>query len=96
MMTHTKPLSEFLTAISKDPRIGPVHVALFTVLFNRWVHEQFPEAIRIMSYEVMPLAKIASKVTFYKTIKELNAYGYLRYVPYLNRKGSEVYFKTES
>jgi hypothetical protein len=48
-----------------------------------------------MSYEVMPLAKIASKVTFYKTIKELNAYGYLRYVPCLNRKGSEVYFKTE-
>lgn len=95
-MQHLQPLSEFLLAIGKDPRIGPVHIALFTVLFNRWVSEQYPDAIRIVSYEVMPLAKIASKVTFHKTIKELNAYGYLEYRPCFNRKGSRVHFKIES
>jgi hypothetical protein len=95
-MQHINPLSEFLLAIGKDPRIGPVHIALFTVLFNKWVNEQYPIAIRIVSYQVMPLAKIASKVTFHKTIKELDTYGYLRYVPCFNRKGSKVYFKIES
>jgi hypothetical protein len=90
-MRHLQTLSEFLFAVGKDPRIGPVHIALFTVLFNKWVNENYPEAIRIFSYEIMPLAKIASSGTFHKAIKELHSYGYLKYVPCFNRKGSRVY-----
>jgi hypothetical protein len=90
-MTQIKQLSEFLSAIGKDPRIGPIHIALFTVLFNQWLADDFPDGILIFSYQVMPLAKIASRGTFYKTIKELNEYDYIRYMPCFNRKGSKVF-----
>lgn len=90
-MQTIKPLSDFLASIGKDPRIGPVHIALFTVLYNKWVKDDFPKSILIVSYQIMPLAKICSRVTFHKTIKQLDAYGYIKYEPFFNRKGSKVY-----
>ena len=90
-MEKTKTLTDFLSAVTRDPRIGPIHIALFTVLYNKWIRDGFPRAILIASYQIMPLAKIASRVTFCKTIKELHEYGYLKYEPFFNRRGSKVY-----
>jgi hypothetical protein len=91
-MDPLKPLSDFFDGIARDPRIGSSHIALYTALHQIWVRGNCKSPIRIFSYTVMPVAKISGSETYHKILKDLNEYGYLRYVPHYNRKGSEIYF----
>jgi len=41
----------------------------------------------------MKIAKISSAMTYHKCVKDLNAYGYIRYEPSFNKnRGSKIYF----
>ena len=92
-MDQIKPLSDFFTAIDKDPRISITHIGLYAALLQYWSEHHFENPVYVFSYDVMPIAKISASTTFHKTIRELSEYGYIKYEPSFKRnKGSKVYF----
>ena len=91
-MDQIKPLSNFFTAIDKDPRISITHIGLYAALLQYWSEHDFENPLHVFSYDIMRIAKISASTTFHKAIRELNDYGYIRYEPSFRRnKGSKVY-----
>lgn len=92
-MTETlKPLSDFFSAINKDGRISITHIGIYAALLQRWKEQEFAIPMMAFSSEIMALAKISSSATYYKCIRELNEFGYIRYEPSFNRNlGSNIY-----
>jgi hypothetical protein len=84
-------LTGFFDGIASDPRIGATHIALFMALYRQWLKSGCQDPIKVFSRTTMPLAKISSSATYHKVIIELHEYGYLRYEPSFNRKGSKVF-----
>ena len=70
-------MEDFLKAIQKDPRIGIAHIGLYAVLLTF----RKSGVIEICAKEVIPIAKIGTRSTYYRLIRELDAYGYVRYEP---------------
>lgn len=94
-MDKLKPLSDFFTAIDKDPRISITHIGLYAALLQYWSEHHFENPVYVFSYDVMRIAKISASTTFHKVIRELNEYGYIKYEPSFRRnKGSKIYFKS--
>ena len=92
-MDKLKPLSDFFTAIDKDPRISITHIGLYAALLQYWSEHHFENPVHIFSYDIMRIAKISASTTFHKAIRELSEYGYIKYEPSFKRnKGSKVYF----
>ena len=83
-MEQVQQLSGFYQAIVNDNRIGASHICLYMALFQLWNLNQFKNPVAIRRDEVMPVAKISSKATYHKCIKELEQYGYIRYYPSRN------------
>jgi hypothetical protein len=93
MLLPFQPLSDFFTSIKEDQRIGPYHISLYTALLKCWQERAFEQPLSVFSKEVMPLCMIAGSNTYHRTIRELHAYGYIRYIPSYNHfLGSLVYF----
>lgn len=91
-MNYIKHLSGFFDKVSIDNRLNPTHISLYVSLFQFWNACRFHNPISISRNEVMKVSKICSKATYHKCIRELNEYGYLRYMPSYNPfKGSLVY-----
>lgn len=86
---------EFFASVEKDQRISITHLGVFASLLNYSLSCGFVNPITVFSYQILPIAKI-SVTTYYKCIKELNDYGYLKYVPsYKHNKPSRIYFLTD-
>jgi hypothetical protein len=83
-MEQFRQLSGFYQAIVQDNRIGATHICLYMALFRLWSLNQFKNPVAVRRDEVMPVAKICSKATYHKCIKELEQYGYIRYYPSRN------------
>ena len=91
-MEYVHVLQEFFAAIQEDPRIGTNHISLYTALFQQWSKQEFRCPIRVFSKELMPLCKIYGSATYYRSIRELHRYGYIKYVPCYNHLvGSYVF-----
>jgi len=91
-MEQKQVLAGFFRAISGDPRIGVSHVSLYCALLQCKDEEESLSPIMVRSTEVMRIAKILSLGTYHKCIKDLNDFGYIRYLPCFNhRKKSKVY-----
>ena len=91
-MSKIKPLSDFFTAISKDYRISITHIGIYAALLQYWDEHDCESPIQVFSYEIMTLAKISGSATYHKCIKELNEYGYIKYLPsYKRNEGSKIY-----
>lgn len=87
--------SRFLTTIIEDPRITAVHISLFMALVHQWEQRGCRDPLQVFSREVMPLCKISGTATYHRCVRELDTYGYIRYVASFNHhRGSRVYFKT--
>ncbi|MET6998663.1 hypothetical protein [Chitinophaga defluvii] len=96
-MEMLKPLSDFFTAIEKDGRVGIAHIGIYAALLQCWKQKDCPSPLVVFSYEIMQLAKIASRDTYFRCVKELSDYGYIRYVPSFKRnQGSRIYFNDMS
>lgn len=80
-MEQLKPLSEFFNAIAGDPRISITHIGLYAALLQYWAAHQYQNPVQAYRHEIMQLAKISTKTTYHKCIKDLNQYGYIRYEP---------------
>lgn len=92
-MDSLKPLTDFYSAIEKDFRIGPAHIALYAALLCFRAARGFPNPIEIFRAELSHAAKISSKECYHKCLRELHEYGYLRYEPSFKKtRGSRIYF----
>ncbi len=93
-MGTIEPLSDFFSAIEHDHRISITHIGIYAALLQYWKDHDFKNPIEVYSYEIKRIAKISASYTYHKTIKDLNAYGYIKYEPSFNRKrGSRIYLK---
>lgn len=91
---EVKELTDFYAAIKDDNRIGACHISLYMALFQLYNLNRFCNPVRISRSSVMDLAKIGGFATYHKCIKDLNAYGYIRYLPsYHPGIKSEVYLR---
>lgn len=77
-------LRAFYEAILKDVRIGATHISLYMALFHKWGLDHFENPIAFTSHEIMPLAKIDSRATYHKCLRDLVECGYIRYIPSCN------------
>lgn len=92
-MQELKPLSDFFTAIEQDGRISITHIGIYAALLEYRAKMGNNNPIVAFSYDIMKIAKISSAMTYHKCVKDLNAYGYIRYEPSFNKnKGSKIYF----
>lgn len=92
-MSALKPLSDFFDAIEKDARINSTHIGIYAALLQCWNRQGFPDRLEVFSYELIGLAKLSSRDTYFKYIRELSEYGYIRYERSFNRNvRSRIYF----
>jgi hypothetical protein len=85
-------VNTFFNAIANDARISPAHVSLYMALLHIWSSRFFTIPLYIYSNEIMPLAKICGTATYHRSIRELDKYGYIKYIPSHNYiLGSLVY-----
>jgi hypothetical protein len=78
-MTLEKLLS-FLSTAENDPRLSPVHISLYLALFHRWC-QLGSDPISFSRPEIMRAAKISSRATYHRCMRELHDYRYIRYIP---------------
>ncbi|RYC70094.1 hypothetical protein [Spirosoma sordidisoli] len=81
---------EQLQRIASDKRTEPRHVALFHVVTECWVNAGKPQRAAINHADTMRLCRIRGKATYYKTLHELAAFGYLIYVAATSRYGKST------
>lgn len=92
-MDNLKPLSAFFLAIEKDFRISTTHIAIYAALLQFRIDKGFINPVQAYSIEIQKIAKIMSPKTYHKCMRELDAYGYVVYVPTKNKnKKSLIYF----
>ncbi|MCR8668230.1 hypothetical protein NO995_11085 [Aestuariibaculum sp. M13] len=84
-------MNAVLFQFSKDNRLNPTHISLYIALFQLWNKYHFPHEFFVNRQEVMVLAKLGSKMTYHRAIKELSHWKYIIYMPSKNRfKGSQI------
>ena len=92
-MNYIQLLASFFDKASVDNRLNPTHVSMFVSIFQFWNINHYVNPISITRRELMKVSKINSKATYHKCMRELNEYGYLKYLPsYNSYKGSLIYF----
>ncbi|MBN9294006.1 MAG: transcriptional regulator [Flavobacteriia bacterium] len=90
-VNYIQHLTGFYELIAQDNRLTTAHVSLYMALFQFWNINRFQNPISISRNEMMEISKIGSTNTYTKCLKELDAYGYIQYLPSFNPlKGSTV------
>ncbi|MEX1190887.1 MAG: transcriptional regulator, partial [Brumimicrobium sp.] len=84
--------SGVLETLFSDERISPWHISLYMALFITWNQTRFKSEISITREEIMDKSKIGSANTYTKCIKQLDEWGYIKYLPSTNKyKASKVH-----
>ncbi len=90
-INYIKHLNGVFENFVKDKRLNPTHISLYIALFQLWNNNFFKLEFYINREEVMVLAKIGSKSTYHRCIKELSHWNYILYTPSHNPfKGSRI------
>ena len=83
-MNYIKHLTGFFNKISNENAINPTHISLYLSLFQCWNVNRFKNPTGISREEIMKASKINSKATYHKCMKELEALGFMEYLPTYN------------
>ncbi|HWW43121.1 hypothetical protein [Pedobacter sp.] len=87
-----KPLAEFFSAIQSDFRISKTHIAIYSSLLQYWQMNDYPIPMKVFSHQIMRIAKIEACSTYHRCLKELDSFGYIKYVPSFKKNdASSVY-----
>lgn len=90
-MNYLKHLNAIFEKFRKDSRPNPTHLSLYFALVHLWNLHRFPEMFFLHRQDAMDLAKIGSRTTYHKCLRELHHWGYMYYDPSHNPlKGSRV------
>jgi hypothetical protein len=76
----TRMVSGFFAAASTDPYMGVTHVSLFMAMVERWSKNGLQQPILFKSWELMTLARISSRSTYHRCIRDLHERGYVDYI----------------
>ncbi|MDX1365526.1 MAG: hypothetical protein R3243_15055 [Arenibacter latericius] len=91
-MNYIRHLNSVFELFAKDSRLNPTHISTYIALFQLWNINRFIDTFYINREEVMRIAKIGSKNTYHRCLKELDHWKYIRYLPSHNPyKGSRVH-----
>ena len=74
-----QPLVKFYEPIEIDSRIGVTHISLYMALLMQWNLNGGLNPVEISRSKLMKTAKINSRFTFYKCMKDLNDFRYINY-----------------
>ena len=69
------------TKLLAAPTCRPHHISLYMALFHRWNNERFPVLLKVERISLMREACIGSRSTYTTALRELEAWGFLRYYP---------------
>lgn len=83
-MNYIKHLTGFFNKINNETAINPTHISLYLALFQCWNVNRFKNPTGISREEIMKASKINSKATYHKCMKELEALGFMEYLPTYN------------
>jgi hypothetical protein len=75
------PLFQFIDRMVSDSRMKPVHLLLSIALCDTWAARQYAPIYEITRAALMRASRIRSTATYHKAIKELQAFGYIKYHP---------------
>lgn len=75
-LTH---MNGFIATASADKRLKPAHISLYLTLFGIWNRYFFMNPFPISRMHVMQASHIGSKVTYIQALRDLHAFGYIRY-----------------
>lgn len=85
-----------LKKMQEDARLGPAHVSLYMAVVLMGVEQGAADGVAVRARMLMPPAKIGGLATYHRVMRQLNDYGYVRYVPSNDKRvGSRVWVKTE-
>ena len=85
-----KELQKVIKRLVEDGRIGPVHVSVYLALFLCMRAARGRGIGEIRREEVMRLAKIQGKTTYYRIMKDLARWEYIEYRPGDGTRSSKV------
>ncbi|MDR3712368.1 MAG: hypothetical protein P4L51_06105 [Puia sp.] len=95
-MESNNELTLFMEKVKTDARIGPLHISIFMAILYRWRAEGYSNPLTVSAKLLMPLAKISGPQHFYRCMKQLHEFGYIRYEPSNNpAKPSQVFILKE-
>ncbi|MFD2586744.1 MULTISPECIES: hypothetical protein [Flavobacteriaceae] len=85
-------LNAILEKFNRDTRIKQGHITLYLAFFHKWNRDYFKKRITVNRGLIMERAKIRSKTTYHNYLKDLNCWGYLKYLPSKNPSlGSKIH-----
>jgi hypothetical protein len=61
--------------------MGPVHLSMYVAIWQCWEKAGRAEAFEVRRGELMRMAKIQGKTTYYRVMGELKEMGYVKYWP---------------
>lgn len=80
-------LDNFFFMSACNCHIQMPHISIYAVLFQFWCKNSMQSPFRITRKETMHLAKISSKTTYHKCIKDLQEFGFITYIPSFHPQG---------
>ncbi|CAN5389070.1 hypothetical protein BH10BAC4_BH10BAC4_07480 [soil metagenome] len=88
-------LTHYIDRMVSDSRLKPIHLSLSIALCNEWIQNNLRAPYRVSRRLLMKASRIRSKATYHKTMRDLQMFGYLKYVPsYHPQKASKVFLFT--
>jgi hypothetical protein len=80
-------IRELLSPLVGDDRVGPVHVCLYLAILQYGERHSAAAPFYIRRGELMRLAKIRGKTTYFRVMGELAEWGYIEYRPSRDKGG---------
>jgi hypothetical protein len=75
----------FFKVVANDPRISTAHICLYLALFCQWSQINNNNPMPVKKEEIMEVAKINARPTYFKCIRDLHDFGYIKYMPAKHR-----------
>ena len=83
-MNNVEQLGNFLNRVTSDINLTSTHISVCAALCSEWVTNGFNNPFNISRNRLMSAARIKSKTTYHKIIRELARFKYLNYNPSYN------------
>jgi hypothetical protein len=80
-MDRLKELMAFMDGLAYDVRLKPTHISLCIALYHAWVRSNSQNFFQVSRRKLMAASRIQSKAAYHKVIKDLQAFGYVKYTP---------------
>jgi hypothetical protein len=79
-MNYVRHLNKFFLLIYQDERLTTSHLGLYFAIFHYWNLNHFQNPFSFSRKNIMRLAKIGSKNTYHKCLKDLHQNGYIKQI----------------